>query len=528
MTCQKCRARVAESDAFCAECGHPTRPSPGLATFSGQNTVAPMRERAGTVLQKGAVFAGRYEILSLLGQGGMGVVYLAKDAVIGEEVVLKLLHPNLVGGEDAVQRLIREGATARRITHKNIVRVHDVGEADGQPYLTMEYVSGGTLRTWMTTEFHARKLVPFETAVGIVRALLAGLDEAHRSQFVHRDLKPENVLLASDLADGRFNLKILDFGIARAVDAPRTSGGGPIGTPLYMAPEQLTAGDAAGPSADIYSLSAMFYELLMQVVPGAGGWEPVSKARPDVPAGIDRVFERGLARTPLSRFQSVAEFSTALDQVMADASKASQAASAEAERQAARERLERAEAERRREAEARQQGQSEAAHVVDRRGAATTGWWANLSTNAKAGIVGGAVVIALASMWPDGPDPPVDPPVDPAIDRPVTPDGPDRPVTPVAPEPRPLPPLAGRWTHWNGTVFQIQMNGRAFSGADPRGPRIEGAFDNDWNATFVIRDAMGNVMYQAPTAQLVDTGNGYHLVYEGGAQTLFVNENPHY
>ncbi len=101
-------------------------------------------------------------------------------------------------------------------------------------------------------------------------------------------------------------------------------------------------------------------------------------------------------------------------------------------------------------------------------------------------------------------------------------------MTPVAPEPRPLPPLAGRWTHWNGTVFQIQMNGRAFSGAEPRGPRIEGALDNDWNATFVIRDAMGNVMYQAPAAQLVATGNGYHLVYEGGAQTLFVNENPHY
>lgn len=525
MTCQKCQAPIAEDDDFCGECGQPTRPAPALSTFSGQNTVAPMRERVGHVLPKGAVFAQRYEVLSLIGQGGMGVVYLAKDQQSGEEVVLKLLHPNLVGGESAVQRLIREGVTARRITHKNIVRVYDVGHVDGQPYLTMEYVPGGTLRTWMTTIFHGRQLVPFATALGIVRALLAGLGEAHRMQFVHRDLKPENVLLASDLTDGQFNLKILDFGIARAIDAPRTTSGGPIGTPLYMAPEQMTAGDAAGPAADIYSLSAMFYELLVQVVPGQGGWDPVSKARSDVPAGIDRVFERGLARTPLSRFQSVDEFSAALEQVVKDAAASSDlAASAEAERQKRAESMARAQADAERQAaDARQRAET----LVDGRGPAKN-WWAGLSAQAKAGIVGGAIVVGLIATWQDD-DRPAPGPVQ--VDDPVRP---VNPVTPVTPEPdppptaRPLPPLAGVWAHWDGTRYAIQMNGRGFAGDDRTGWHIEGRFGSDWNATFTLRDPVGNTRQFTDGQLVASPTGGFHLVYAGGQSVYFVNHNPHY
>ena len=177
MTCASCQAPLDGGAAFCSSCGTPVRASappatpppaaPPLRTYSGLNTVAPMRERSGATLPPGAIFAHRYEVLSLIGEGGMGVVYLTRDTQSGDEVVLKLLHPQVVGGEQAVARLIREGLTARKITHKNIVRVYDVGQWEGQPYLTMEHVPGGTLRTWMTSVFHARQLVPFDTAVGV-------------------------------------------------------------------------------------------------------------------------------------------------------------------------------------------------------------------------------------------------------------------------------------------------------------------------------------------------------------------------
>jgi serine/threonine protein kinase len=220
-----------------------------------------------------------------------------------------------------MKRLVTEGVTARQIRHPNIVAVYDVAQLDGQPYLTMEYVKGGTLRTWMVNAIRSGQETKLETAIGIVKAILAGLAEAHRMGVVHRDLKPENILLCGDPAQGDFSLKILDFGIAKAVDSATLassgsgSSSGSVGTPLYMAPEQKTAPDTVGPAADLYSVSVILYELLMEALPQTR-WEPPSEHRADVPQAIDGVIEKGMMTRARSRFQSASEYVAALDQAL--------------------------------------------------------------------------------------------------------------------------------------------------------------------------------------------------------------------
>jgi serine/threonine protein kinase len=310
--------------AFCPNCG--ARPdvkgagttAAGVRTVTGLETISPIREVERATLEPGSIFANRYEIIRKIGEGGMGVVYVAKDTTTAaKELVLKLIHPELVVGEAAVKHLLDEGLLAREIRHPNIVAVYDVSQFDGQPYFTMEFVKGGTLRNWMVGNIGAGREVRVETAAGIIRSILTGLGEAHRMGFVHRDLKPENVLLVGDPHTGDYNLKILDFGIAKAVGGARSATSGAVGTPLYMAPEQMTAADAVGPAADIYSVSVIFYELLMEASPQAR-WEPISRNRSDVPAVIDALIEKGLSARPRSRQQSVAEYLAGLDRAMAE------------------------------------------------------------------------------------------------------------------------------------------------------------------------------------------------------------------
>jgi len=311
MKCMKCQAPLSATAAFCPNCGTPTVAQSGPKTFSGLNTVAPMREPTTSVLEPGTLFDGRYQIIRKIGEGGMGIVYVAKDTNTKEEIVLKLIHPNLVAGEEALNRLMAEGLTARQIRHPNIVAVYDVSLCEGQAYFTMEYVKGGTLRSWMNNAKRSGHEVSVHTAAGLMTSMLAGVAEAHRLGFIHRDLKPENVLLNGDPDSGDFGLKILDFGIAKAV-GDVSAFGGPLGTPPYMAPEQNTSADAVGPTADIYALSVMLYELLMEAPP-LGRWEHVSTSRSDVPKTIDALLEKGLSARPRSRFASAADFGAAIE-----------------------------------------------------------------------------------------------------------------------------------------------------------------------------------------------------------------------
>ncbi len=292
----------------------------GLHTIDDMETKAP-RPGSSRVLAPGDVFAARYEVLQVIGEGGMGVVYRAMDKLTSKEIALKLIRADRLAGKDAVQRLIREGVTSRDIRHPNVVAVYDVGEADGQPYMSMEFLQGQSLRAWTRKRLQTSTDCSMLTAANIIAEILAGLDAAHKAGVVHRDLKPENVMLVGEPGDKAATLKILDFGVARAVGSGDT-GATSLGTRGYMAPEQITAPDAAQPAADLYSLSVMFYELLVGVLP-QGHWQPPSGGRSDVPAAIDKLIERGLSNNPRMRPQTVAEYGKAL----ADAMNATQTSS---------------------------------------------------------------------------------------------------------------------------------------------------------------------------------------------------------
>ncbi len=320
MKCPHCQAEVAADARFCGACGKSVErpaaaPAPADIDFSALRTMDDAQTRQPSRfeqkrLQPGEVFAGRYSIVQLIGEGGMGVVYRANDKLTEKEVALKLIRAERLAGADAVKRLIREGVTSRDIRHPNVVAVYDVGEADGQPYMSMEFLAGKSLRAWNRERMQGPDC-SLKTAANIIREILAGLEAAHKSGVVHRDLKPENVMLLSDPSDEGVRLKLLDFGIARAPNTGDT-GATSLGTRGYMAPEQLTAPDAAQASADLFSLSIMFYELLVGVVP-QNYWQPPSGGRGDVPIAIDQLIQKGLSPSPRARPQTVAEYRDALE-----------------------------------------------------------------------------------------------------------------------------------------------------------------------------------------------------------------------
>jgi serine/threonine protein kinase len=318
--CPKCSEKIEDGSHFCPECGYNIKggntsesTAPVMMTVGGMETLDEtqtrgFRDDTSTVLSEGTEFAGRYIIKEIIGRGGMGVVYKAEDKLAEKTVALKLIRSDRLGGESAVQKLIAEAITARDIRHPNIVSVYDAGEADGQPFMSMEYLDGQSLRSWHREKIRNREDVPLKTAARIIAEILDGLKAAHKAGVIHRDLKPENIILTGEPADLHAPLKILDFGIARAVGSAMESGTGTgLGTPRYMAPEQITNPDAAGPSADLYSLSILFYELLVDVLP-QGHWQPPSGGRSDIPLRIDALIKKGLSNRPANRFQSAASY----------------------------------------------------------------------------------------------------------------------------------------------------------------------------------------------------------------------------
>ena len=202
----------------------------------------------GARFEPGRLLDARYRVVSLLGRGGMGEVYRAEDLRLGEHVALKFLPPSLGNDARALGRLHEEVRVARRISHPNAVRVHDVGEADGQPFLTMEYVAGEDLSSLL------RRIgaLPESKVTELGREICAGLASAHTQGIVHRDLKPANIMVD---ANGR--AKINDFGLSCATESVADVGG----TPAYMAPEQLR-GETATVASDIYALGLTLFEIV--------------------------------------------------------------------------------------------------------------------------------------------------------------------------------------------------------------------------------------------------------------------------
>ncbi|HVY49887.1 MAG TPA: serine/threonine-protein kinase, partial [Minicystis sp.] len=264
------------------------------------------------------VVAGRYEILGMLGVGGMGTVYRARDRELDEVVALKALRRELVDAPGMLERFRREVKLARRVTHPNVARVFDIGEHDGEKFLTMEYVDGESLAGLLAREGALSVARGVELAV----AVCAGLGAAHHAGVVHRDLKPDNVLLSKS---GR--VVVTDFGIARAVmdgGAGQTAGG-LVGTPAYMAPEQVEGAADVDARADVYALGAMLFELFTGARPWIGD-APIAVAaarlvhpppdprakKPDLPTPLARAILRCMARRREERFASVAEVAAEL------------------------------------------------------------------------------------------------------------------------------------------------------------------------------------------------------------------------
>jgi len=265
-----------------------------------------------------AALTGRYTIEHELGRGGMATVYLAQDLKHGRPIALKVLRPELAAALGP-GRFLREIEIAARLTHPNILPLHDSGEAGGLLYYVMPYVDGESLRSRLAREGP----LPLDQALEIAREVASALGYAHEHGVVHRDIKPENVLLESGHA------VVADFGVARAVwelaGDRLTETGIAVGSPAYMSPEQAGAEERLDGRSDIYALGCVLYEMLVGEPPFTG---PTPRAvaakhlrqsvpsaritRPGVPAAVDRVIRTALAKVPADRFSDAAHFAAAL------------------------------------------------------------------------------------------------------------------------------------------------------------------------------------------------------------------------
>lgn len=265
----------------------------------------------------------QFEIIGLIGFGGMGAVYRARQKSLGRLVALKILAPHHAANPDFAERFAREAKALAEVSHPNIVTVYDFGQAGDFYYLTMEFVDGVNLRQAMS----AGRLTP-EQALAVVPPICEALQFAHEHGIVHRDIKPENLLLDKD---GR--IKIADFGIARMMRSDSVDGACPetskyvpsdltqqsvLGTPQYMAPEQRHAPSAVDHRSDIYSLGVVLYEMLTGELPGAKLLPPSSKIQIDV--RLDEIVLRALEERPELRFQTAVELKTQLDTFVASQS----------------------------------------------------------------------------------------------------------------------------------------------------------------------------------------------------------------
>jgi serine/threonine protein kinase len=326
MNCPNCNQPMREGAQFCTHCG--TRTAHGRATLDQS---VPTVERGSAVQPTivasdpmiGRTLDGKYEIISALGVGGMGAVYVARRVLIGDEVAVKVLHTKFAGDDTFVERFRREARAAAQLHHPNVVTIHDYGEsrgADGFAYIVMELVRGESLRDLL------RREGKLETtrAVPLMRDICAGVGAAHRRGIVHRDIKPDNIIvMPADEDSATERVKVVDFGIAKlrdmAHDSTLTEAGAMVGTPFYMSPEQCK-GEHLDARADVYSLGALLYEMLAGtppfVSPSLTGVilkhinEPPPPMPQDlrVPPALQAAVVRALSKDPNARQADATEF----------------------------------------------------------------------------------------------------------------------------------------------------------------------------------------------------------------------------
>ena len=255
MQCPKCKTDNPGESVFCAKCG--TQISATEEKPLPTQTIEAPREE----LTTGSTFAGRYQIIEEIGKGGMGKVYKAQDKKIKETVALKLIKPEIASDKKTIERFGNEMKFARKVSHRNVCRMYDLGEEKGSHFITMEYVPGEDLRS----SIRRFGQLPIGKSISITKQICEGLAEAHRLGVIHRDLKSNNIMI-----DKEGNVRIMDFGIARSLEAKGITGPGVmIGTPEYMSPEQVE-GKEVDQRSDIYSLGVILYEMVTGRVPFEG------------------------------------------------------------------------------------------------------------------------------------------------------------------------------------------------------------------------------------------------------------------
>ncbi len=312
---------AAQQSAIAALPAGPSPAQPVLApdVASGPTLASPLRGYIAPIAQlaPGQKVASRYTIERPIGHGGMGAVYLATDEKLGERVALKVVLATLANDpQAAAERFRREVAAARKVTHPNVIRIHDLIEDGPHLLLSMEYVAGQTLAAQLARSGALR----IEDARALLAQICDGLAAAHAVGVVHRDLKPGNVLL-----DGAARVKLIDFGLAKASFlAGMTATGLILGTPEYMAPEQVR-GLACDARTDLYALGALAYHMLVGRPPFTGetpiaiGFAHVNEPpppprslRPDLPLPVEASLLRALEKDPARRFADAAEFKRSL------------------------------------------------------------------------------------------------------------------------------------------------------------------------------------------------------------------------
>jgi serine/threonine protein kinase/tetratricopeptide (TPR) repeat protein len=270
------------------------------------------------ILQPGDLIGARYEILSLLGEGGMGAVYKALDREVDRTVALKLIRPELASNPAILARFKQELLTAHQVTHKNVIRIYDISEADGVKFITMEFVEGHDLRRILTDNGK----LPTERAVEIIRQVCLALDAAHSAGIIHRDLKPQNIM--EEAKTGR--ILVMDFGLARTIGGDgMTQTGALLGTIEYMSPEQ-SMGKTLDQRSDIFAVGLIFYELLIGKTPYKADTAmasllrrnqeravPAAELDSSVPKALSDIVSKCLERDLEHRYQNVQEILHDLD-----------------------------------------------------------------------------------------------------------------------------------------------------------------------------------------------------------------------
>jgi len=324
IACSLCHESLDESGATLAPAGVTSTPTiapaqrPSGQAQSRRTPVGRVGSSSGpSTLPEGFEIGHRYRVVKLLGRGGMGAVYRVRDLELDRDVALKLIRPEIAADPGTLERFRREIQLSSRITHRNVLRVYDLGEVEGIRFLTMQFVDGDDLASLIKREGR----LPVPRVLAIFGEICKGLAAAHEQGVVHRDLKPQNIML-----DAAGTAYVTDFGIAKSLAGTgMTEMGAILGTPSYMSPEQVR-GEPAGPRSDIYALGVILYEMATGQVPFTGDSvyevmmrrlshkpKPAATLNPELPVFLQKIMERCMATDPAARYPSA-------DAILADLS----------------------------------------------------------------------------------------------------------------------------------------------------------------------------------------------------------------